>query len=106
MSEIKIEDYNIRYCKHCGGALLNGKCTKCGITAFSPTKIIIFLLSLACILSLVFNYYQFSVLRDIDAQFRYRFEEYANPETGEPIRTAYDYLDAIDAQMEMEDMSY
>lgn len=106
MSDIKIEDYNIRYCKHCGGALLNGRCTKCGKTAFSPTKIAIFLLSLICTLSLVLNYYLFSVLNDLDTQFQIRFGHYTNPETGTQIQTAYDYLDALDAQMEMDNMEY
>ena len=38
----------------------------------------------------------------IDAQFAERFKDYKNPMTGQPIKTAQDYYDALSAQEQMQ----
>lgn len=38
----------------------------------------------------------------IDAQFAERFKDYKNPITGQPIKTAQDYYDALSAQEQMQ----
>ena len=102
MSDINIDDYKLRYCKHCGGPMLNGKCTKCGKTAFPTKNVIIAILSLICVFLLYSNMILSSEIYSINSEFETRFKEYSNPVTGEAIVDAKSYLDALDAQMSLE----
>ena len=105
-----------KYCKECGGEIDSSlkKCVKCGRHYSRPVHFILALLYLVLIASTLFYYHRYwntlSVLTYYDEivneEFEERFGHLHNPETGEPINGWQAYLDALDAQMELEGKTY
>lgn len=73
---------------------------------FSKSMVTIVLLSATTLFFLGTSIYYYKISSKIDKEFVIRFGEYTNPETGFPITGALSYLDAIDAQMRMENEEY
>ena len=105
-----------KYCKECGCEIEKStrRCSGCGRYYFRPAYFILMLLYLALIASTVFYYVQYqnslyliNYHEDIvNQEFESRFGHLTHPETGEYIDSWYDYLDALDTQMELEGESY
>lgn len=106
----------MKYCKNCGYEIDSNtnKCTGCGKQYTSVASVMLFVVYAALIISSVYFYNKCQIYKklynetidSINQEFINRFGEYQNPITGEYVTGYESYLDALDAQMEIEELDY
>ena len=106
----------MKYCKNCGYEIDSNtnKCTGCGKQYTRAASVMLFVVYVLLIISTVYFYNKCQIynkiynetIDSINQEFTNRFGEYQNPITGEYITGYESYLDALDAQMEIEELDY
>lgn len=105
-----------RFCKICGNEInpATKRCTGCGKQYGKAAYLVLSLVYITLIGMSLYYYHEYNrtltalLLYDqaVNEAFTERFGGYTNPKTGEYVTGWESYLDALDAQMELENTIY